>query len=92
MIVPGLTIFWAVLVVVVLSLVVARRLAAHREDDSLHLRDSEVGLVQRQASLAAFINHVDRAGKLVTVILLLYTAALIGRAFYLAWLDSLQIK
>jgi hypothetical protein len=87
-----LTTIWAALLAVVLFLSLARKWAARREDDSLHLHDFDAGLVQRQSSLATHLDRIDVLGKALTVVVLLYGAALIGRVLYLAWMDSLSMK
>lgn len=87
-----LTTIWAALFAVVLFLAVARRWAARREDDTLHLHDFDEGLIHRQSSLAHFLDRVDLLGKTLTIVVLLYGTALIGRVFYLAWVDSLRMK
>jgi len=87
----SLTIMWGALFAAVLCLALMRRWAARREDDSLHLHEFESAIVQRQSSLATFLNRVDIAGKSLTIVVVLYGLALIGRVIYMAWVDSLQI-
>jgi hypothetical protein len=47
--------------------------------------------MQRQSSLATFLNRIDVAGKSLTVLVVLYGLAIVARFVYLAWMESLRI-
>jgi len=83
---------WGGLALAVLALAMARKWISRREDDTVHLADSEVPLVQQQATVATVLSRLDRWGKSLTVIVLLYGLALIARVVYMGWVDSLQVK
>jgi hypothetical protein len=83
---------WGGLALAVLVLAMARRWVSRREDDTVHLADSEAPLVQQQASVATVLSRLDRWGKSLTMIVLLYGLALIGRVVYMGWVASSQIK
>jgi hypothetical protein len=87
----SLTIVWAVLATVVVFLLVLRKWFVRHEDDTLHLHELDTAIAQRQSSLASLLNRVDWVGKSLTVVVLVYGMALLGRIFYLAWVDSLRI-
>lgn len=52
--------FWIALTLVVLGLFAYRYSLSRREDDTVHLADSEVSLIGEQSALAARINTIDR--------------------------------
>lgn len=83
---------WVSLALAVLVLAMARKWISRREDDTVHLADSEAPLVQQQASAATVLSRLDRWGKSLTVIVMLYGLALIVRVAYMGWVDSLQVK
>jgi hypothetical protein len=83
---------WGGLFLAVLALAGARKWVSRREDDTVHLADGEVELVQHQASVATILSRVDLWGKVLTVIVVLYGLAIAARMLYMGWLDSLQIK
>ena len=87
----SMTIIWAALVAVVLSLALVRKWATRQEDDTLHLHEFDTATVQRQSSLATFLDRIDVAGKSLTVVVVVYGIALIARFIYLAWVDSISI-
>ena len=72
---------WGVLGIVILLLLFYRsRIAAH-EDDTLHV-SHDTDLVSEQAVLATKLGAVDRWGKILTIILVVYGLALAG--YYIA--------
>jgi hypothetical protein len=83
---------WGGLFLAVLALGAARKWISRREDDTVHLADGEVELVQHQASVATILSQVDVWGKVLTVIVVLYGLAIAARVLYMGWMDSLQIK
>lgn len=60
---------WTALAVVLLGVALMRRQIASREDDSLHLANSEAALVTGQVELAKKLDTLDRWGKLLTILL-----------------------
>jgi len=83
---------WCGLFLAVLVLAGVRKWVSHREDDTVHLADGEVGLVRHQAWVATILNRVDRWGKALSAIVLLYGLALAARVLYTGWIESSQIK
>jgi hypothetical protein len=69
----------------------ARKWVSRREDDNVHLADFEAPRVQQQASVATVLSRLDRWGKSLTAILLLYGLALIARVLYMGLVDSSQM-
>lgn len=82
---------WAALALVVLALAVWRQIIDIHEDDSIHLRENQAGLVTEQVSLAHKVRAIDRLGKTLTVVVLLYGIALAGWVVYLQWIESSKL-
>ena len=75
-------VFWGVLAVVVLALIVYRKSIADQEDDSLHLEGNAPG---NQVALAHKLALIDRWGKSLTVVAVLYGLALAAAYVYQIW-------
>lgn len=83
---------WSGLFFVVLTLAGLRKWVSRHEDDAVHLTDSEVELVRHQACVASFLSRLDRWGKVLTVVVLLYGLAILARVFYVTWVQGLQLQ
>jgi hypothetical protein len=75
-------IFWGALTTAVLGMIFYRRLVARNEDDSLHL---EGNIPASQAALAHRLESIDRWGKTLTVVVVVYALALAGIYLYQVW-------
>jgi hypothetical protein len=80
-----LAISWAVLAVVVLTLAIYRSVLAGRNDQTVHISDLEANLIAQQTASAGRLEKVDRLGKTLTVLVLLYGLALAGAWIYQVW-------
>lgn len=72
---------WAVLAICVVSLIFYRRTLTSHEDDSVHL-EHETGKTSEQMVLAGKIDSVDKWGKLLTIITVIYGIALLAYWVY----------
>jgi len=72
---------------VVVLLIIRSRLAGS-EETIIHVQEAEAGIVARQAVLAEKLMVVDRWGKAVTVVALLYALFLAGLYIYQVWTSS----
>ena len=79
---------WAVLTAIVVILALYRWMVASKEDDSLHVSESETAVVGQQVVVAKKLASVDLWGKTLTVIAALYALALLGAYLYKGWTDS----
>jgi uncharacterized ion transporter superfamily protein YfcC len=82
---------WIVLAVVVMVLLAWRKVVSNREDDSLHVAEPETvqeGVMKEQVSVAHKIEQIDKWGKILTVIALVYGLILAGVYFYQMWTTS----
>jgi heme/copper-type cytochrome/quinol oxidase subunit 2 len=77
-----LTVFWGILALAVVSLILYRRSITSHEDDSIHLEGS---VPAEQVALDHRLAVVDRWGKTLTVIAVVYGLALAGVYVYQLW-------
>ena len=84
-------ILWAVMAIVVLLLAGYRKIVAMREDDLVHLSDSEAPLIQQQNVVAHKLDVIDRWGKTLTAIAAAYGLVLAAWYLYHAWIDSTKL-
>ena len=82
------TILWMILTAVVIGLIVYRKWVARDEDDTLHVLDSDIAMVQLQAAVARKLESIDRWGQRLTVIALVYGLAVGCGYLYQAWVAS----
>jgi hypothetical protein len=82
------TILWTILTAVVIGLIAYRKWVARDEDDTLHILDSDIAMVPRQAAVARKLESIDRWGQALTVIALVYGLAVGCGYLYQAWVAS----
>ncbi len=85
--IPHLVI-WAVVTTVVIFLAIYRRKVDLKADDMLHVLDEEVKLGDQQVAIAKKIEHIDRWGKILTVIAALYGVGIAGWYIYTLFMDT----
>ena len=81
-------VLWMVLAVAVIGLILYRAWIARSEDDSLHVNEREIGLVSQQAATAQKLEAVDRWGKALTVVVLLFGLAVAAGYVYQGWVAA----
>jgi type VI protein secretion system component VasF len=85
-------IVWAVLAAVIVGLLIYRRFLSEAEDDTLHVSDPTGSITSRQVIMAKKLEVIDRWGKILTVIAVLYGVALLVAYLYLGWVQSTQLS
>ncbi|HLY16460.1 MAG TPA: hypothetical protein VKR61_04520 [Bryobacteraceae bacterium] len=75
-------IFWGVLAIVVLFLIVYRKSVTSHEDDSIHL---EGNVASEQINLGHRVAVIDRWGKTLTLVAVVYGVALAAIYLYQVW-------
>jgi hypothetical protein len=75
-------VFWGVLALVVVFLIFYRKSISSHEDDSIHL---EGGMVAQQLTLGHRLNVIDRWGKTLTVIAIVFGLGLAALYLYQIW-------
>ena len=83
------TALWAVLALGVLALFLWRRSVASHEDDQIHMSD-QVGLAQ-QAAVAEKLDRIDKWGKTLTVVTILFGLLLAVIYIYQGWMNGSKI-
>jgi len=73
---------WIALTVVVMALFAYRFFVSLREDDTVHLADSEAGMIGQQAVLAARLSRIDRLRNALTVVDVVFGLGLLGGFVY----------
>lgn len=76
---------WAVLAAVIVILLIYRSRLARQEDETLHVLDSDASKVSQQMTIAQKLEVVERWGKILTVIAVLYGLVLLGLFLWDAW-------
>lgn len=84
-----LSVIWAVLASMVLGLVVYRKYCCRNEDDYIHVND--VRVVERQSSLNKTLEWIDRWGKLLSGIVVVYGLGLLAMFLYNSWNESQNV-
>lgn len=77
---------WVVLACVVAGLAIYRRMISGQEDEMIHVADSERVHIGHQAAMAQRLEVIDRWGKILTVVVLLYGLAVAALYFYQVWM------
>jgi hypothetical protein len=84
--IPHITI-WAVLTTVVVLLAIYRRKVNGTVDETLHVLDAEAGAVGMQNDVAKKLAVIDRWGKALTIVAVLYLLAIAGWYLYSVFAD-----
>ena len=79
---------WIALACGVAILAIYRKTIASHEDDTLHVSAANVGNISQQAEVAQRLEVVDRWGKLLTVIVVVYGLALAAAYTYQMWTEG----
>jgi hypothetical protein len=79
-------VLWGVLAVAVLVLVGWRKAVSSHEDDSLHVMQGDV--VPQQMATANKLDHIDKWGKMLTVITVAFGLVLAVIYMIQGWLQS----
>jgi hypothetical protein len=83
-----LWIVWLVLTLVVISLAVARKVVARKDDEYVHLADAELASIPRQAALANKLDRLDTWGKGLTIVDVAFSLVIVAILCYKAWMQS----
>jgi heme/copper-type cytochrome/quinol oxidase subunit 2 len=74
--------FWGVLAIVVVSLIIYRKSVSSHEDDSIHL---EGNMPSEQMAMGHKLAMIDRWGKMLTILAVVYGLALAAIYMYQIW-------
>jgi hypothetical protein len=79
---------WAALTTVVVIMALYRRKLDLKVDDTLHVLDSEASTIPAQAEVAKKLAVIDRWGKILTVVAVLYLLGIAGAYIYSSFMDT----
>lgn len=82
-------VFWVVLAVVVIVMIAWRKAISSHEDDSLHVLDG--GAISSQATLNHKLDVIDKWGKILTAITVVYGLILGAIFMYHSWIATSRI-
>jgi putative heme iron utilization protein len=83
-------VIWIAMATVVGGLALYRKFISRSEVDVIHLRDNELAAVSEQDNLAHRLEKVDRWGKLLTIVLIVYGLLIACGWLVYAWKESVQ--
>jgi hypothetical protein len=83
-----LWIIWSVLTLVVISLAIARKVVARKDDEYVHLADAELTAIPQQAALANKLDRLDSWGKNLTIVDVAFSILIVAILCYKAWQQS----
>lgn len=84
-----MVLIWAMLALTLAGLVLARKFTARNEDDYIHLSDPR--LAARQTQLAMKLDWLDRWGKALTSVVVIYGLMLAAWYLYASWQATGQL-
>ena len=82
---------WALLALSVIGMLVWRKTVARNEDDSLHVLDAVSAQRTTQAEVAHKLENIDKWGKILTVIAVVYGLVLGGLYVYQVWVQNTTV-
>ena len=80
------TVLWIVLALVVLGLIAYRKIVSTQEDETIHLGSGTEAIPAQQAAIAHKLDIIDKWGKLLTVIAVVYGITLLAVYTWQTWL------
>lgn len=81
-------VIWAVLATIVVILAIYRRKIGSGADETLHVLDGEAGAMDAQTLVAKKLAVVDRWGKILTAVVVIYLLAIATMYFYTVFQDK----
>lgn len=84
------TVLWVLLAAVVLALIAYRKIVSNKEDETLHLGSGAETIPAQQIAIAHKLDVIDKWGKLLTVVALLYGLLLLALYTYQTWLSPVS--
>lgn len=83
---------WMLLAVTVLTLLIWRKIVSTKEDDNLHvLGGASVEKSAEQISVAQKLDFIDKWGKIVTMVTVIYGVILGGLYMWLSWVQNTNL-
>lgn len=83
-----LVVVLAVMALAVIALIVARKLVSSSEDDTLHVMDGDAVMIPQQEAVAHKLALIDRWGKSLTVVTVVFGLIVGGLWVYQGWVTA----
>ena len=80
---------WIVLALAVIAMIAWRKVVTRQEDDSLHVMN--MGAATHQADVTHKLDVIDKWGKLLTAVTIVYGLILAGLYLYQSWIEMSHI-
>jgi len=81
---------WSIMAAVVLAMVVWRKIVSSKEDDNIHMTDGGA-IAQQQVQLSHKLDQIDKWGKTLTIITLVFGVVLAAFYIYWGWMNGAKI-
>ncbi|MGB7762519.1 MAG: hypothetical protein WBL61_21975 [Bryobacteraceae bacterium] len=81
-------VLWAVMALTVIGLLVYRRIVAAGEDDMIHISEAGESITSQQVTVAQKLDQIDKWGKMLTVVTVVYGVVLAGVYVYRSWVSG----
>lgn len=82
-------VLWIALALVVLGMVAWRKVVTRQEDETLHVMDT--GAVSHQVEVSNKLDVIDKWGKLLTIVAVVYGLILAAVYLYRSWIEMSRI-
>lgn len=80
---------WIVLALAVIAMIAWRKVVSRQEDETLHVMD--VGAVTHQVDVAHKLDVIDKWGKILTAITVIYGLLLGALYLYQSWIEMSRV-
>jgi len=81
-------VLWAVMAIGVIALIVIRKRIASGEDDTLHVMEGDAAMIPHQKEIAHKLEVVDRWGKSLTVLTVVFGLIVGALWVYQGWVSA----
>ncbi|MFY9726722.1 MAG: hypothetical protein WB579_10775 [Bryobacteraceae bacterium] len=78
-------VLWAVLALAVIGLIIYRRFVSASEDDMIHVSEAATSATSQQVTVSQKLDQIDKWGKTLTVVVVVYGIVLGGIYVYQSW-------
>ena len=82
---------WIPLAVIVFVLAIYRNMMASHEDESIHVLDGDAPAVASQVKLSRRLELIERWGKALTIVVVLYGLGIAGMYLYYIWQQGAKL-
>lgn len=82
---------WVPLFIIVVALAIYRSVMASHEDETIHVFEGDAPAVAAQAKLSHKLDAIERWGKALTVIVVLYGLVIAGMYLYYIWQQGAKL-